>query len=163
MNWFRRLTGKEESANKLSRSSASSSGAPAGPRSGDAASPRMAPAMKYFDGSWPDEIDRKKDLIGDIMVILFRANPVVPQTPVEDDEYEMEAENIAVSLPSLPDVSATEQLIYDTFVNIYDEPSAGPREQYAPIAEQVWDVWLRYPGRNRYMGTRQGTHLRFAI
>lgn len=80
------------------------------------------------------------------MVILFRANPVVPQTRVEEDEYETEATDIAVSLPYLPDVSATEQLIYGTFVHIYDDAGAGPREQYRPIAEQVWDVWLRFPG-----------------
>lgn len=91
-----------------------------------------------------DQADRERRVAGreafvaDVEALLFRHDPIGLDFGGNTDEYRGEAESITILLPDAADESDAQRMIHDVFVRWFDPEMAGPIENYAKIAQEVW-------------------------
>lgn len=87
---------------------------------------------------------RKYDELFEATVaLLFRHDPVGMVLGNNKDEYAAEAGTI---LPRLNECQSAEDvlpIVYEEFLHWFSS-AAGPRERYAEIAAEIWELWEDY-------------------
>lgn len=76
-----------------------------------------------------------------IAALLFRHDPIGICCANNTDEYYPEARTI---LPRLRDCGSAEEalrMVHAEFVRWFTPKIAGPKERYAEIASEIWDLW----------------------
>lgn len=80
----------------------------------------------------------------DLSALLFRHDPIRINFGTNTDEYEPEVGTI---LPRLEDCSSAvdmQRVVYEEFVRWFGADIAGPRERYAEIAADTWELWQQF-------------------
>ena len=86
--------------------------------------------------------ERKRRLVGQeelvtrIERLLFESDPI--GIGFREDEYRVEAETITIRLPEAFTETELLRIVYEEFVEWFDESTAGPMLNYAPIASEIW-------------------------
>lgn len=78
----------------------------------------------------------KEGLVAQIESLLFTSDPMGINFEHNTDEYEPEAQTIALRLPEAATAAELHRIVYEEFVRWFGE--AGSEEQYAPIAADIW-------------------------
>jgi hypothetical protein len=88
--------------------------------------------------------DEYGDLLDHIAEILFRNDPIGINFDSNTDEYEPEASTILPKLRDCHSIEDTTTLVYDEFLHWFGPKSAGTREKYLAIADEVWIAWQNH-------------------
>jgi hypothetical protein len=77
-----------------------------------------------------------------VTAILFRHDPIgIAFENPYGDEYEPEAGTILPKLRSCRSGEDVLLVVHQEFVRWFYEDTAGPREGYAKIASEIWELW----------------------
>lgn len=60
------------------------------------------------------------------------------------DEYDPEAEAIALRLAEAQDAEDLVRIIYSVFLYFFDGDAGRLDEDYRGVARDIWDLWLRH-------------------
>lgn len=88
----------------------------------------------------------QRDLVDAVSQILFRADPAGINFETNTDEYDAEAETIVIGLPNAHSPEDVKALMRETFWQWFGG-QAGPIDQYAAEASEIWDLWRRHQGQ----------------
>lgn len=78
----------------------------------------------------------------ELLGIFFRHDPVGINFESNVDEYAPEVETVLPRLDEASDVDTLASLLHEEFEHWFSS-SAGPRDRYLPIAQEVWQWWQR--------------------
>ena len=81
-----------------------------------------------------------------VAALLFKHDPVDINFQTNTDEYEPEVVTILPRLSGCQSSKEVRHIVYEEFVNWFDEDIAGTEERYEPIAAEIWDL-LQKQGR----------------
>ena len=81
------------------------------------------------------------ELFDAVAEILFRHDPIEINFEDNTDEYYPEARTILPRLKSCRSSEDVMTAVHEEFQRWFDLDIAGPRENYANIANEVWAVW----------------------
>lgn len=87
-------------------------------------------------------------LFASISDALFEADPVGINFDDNTDEYDAEAGTIIPRLGSAKSAVDVEAIVYEEFCRWFDPISAGPREKYAAVSPNIWDLWCAFHRRH---------------
>jgi hypothetical protein len=85
------------------------------------------------------------ELFDSVAEILFRNDPIGINFEDNTDEYEPETRTI---LPRLKTCQSSEDvltMVHEEFQSWFDPDTAGARDRYAIIADEVWTLWRKSP------------------
>ena len=87
-------------------------------------------------------------LFSSISDALFKADPVSINFETNTDEYEPEAGTIIPRLCSAKSAEGVQSIVHEEFCTWFDPIIAGPRDKYAFVSTEVWQLWcaFRQPG-----------------
>ncbi|MBI3874868.1 MAG: hypothetical protein HY300_02665 [Verrucomicrobia bacterium] len=77
------------------------------------------------------------------MALLFRHDPIGINSKTNTDEYEPEAGTILPRLRDCRSEADVCRVVHEEFVCWFDSRTAGPREHYAKIAADLWQLLQR--------------------
>lgn len=80
------------------------------------------------------------ELLGEVSAILFRHDPVGISFDENADEYDGEARRILDEFKRGMTLDRLLTIVHEEFVQSFDRETAGPREKYAAIAEEIRGV-----------------------
>ncbi len=83
------------------------------------------------------------ELLNCVSALLFLYDPIHLNFDHNQDEYEPEAGAILPRLKNCHSVAAVRQVVYEEFVRSFDPHIAGPEPDYQPIAEKIWELWVK--------------------
>ena len=83
-----------------------------------------------------------RDLYDEIAALLFRLDPQGINYETNTDEYEPEVSTILPRLRGCRSEEDVLQVVQEEFLHWFGE-DAGTREQNAPIAAEIWQLWRR--------------------
>jgi hypothetical protein len=74
--------------------------------------------------------------------LFFRHDPIgISFENPNIDEYALETENILPRLGKCKSVEDALRVVHEEFVHSFFAETAGPRERYAQIAMELWQLW----------------------
>jgi hypothetical protein len=76
-----------------------------------------------------------------VSALLYRADPVGINFEVNLDEYAYETGTILPRLKTCNSAEDALRVIHEEFVRWFEADTAGPRERYRQIADEVWGLW----------------------
>ena len=76
--------------------------------------------------------------------LLFRHDPIGINFETNTDEYEPEVRTILPRLKSCKSAEDVQEIIHEEFVRWFDTGTAGPKESYSKIAQEVWQLWQQF-------------------
>src|SRR5450755_632884 len=76
--------------------------------------------------------------------LLFRHDPIGINFDNNTDEYEPEVGTILPKLRFCQSATDVHQVVHEEFVRWFDPITAGPKERYAEIASEIWQLWQGY-------------------
>ena len=83
------------------------------------------------------------ELFDAVAEILFRHDPVGINFEDNTDEYYPETRTILPRLKSCASSQDVVTVIHEEFTQWFDEDTAGPRERYVDIGDEVWNLWRK--------------------
>ena len=84
------------------------------------------------------------ELLDAVSGLLFRADPIGISFDNKNlDEYEPEAGTILPRLKDCTSADDTLRVVHEEFVRWFDADTAGPRDNYQQIANEIWELWQR--------------------
>ena len=90
-------------------------------------------------------------LFASISDALLKTDPVGIYFDINTDEYENtgeyepETETIIPRLSSAKSAEDVQTIIYEEFCRWFDPIIAGPREKYASVSVEIWQLWCAFP------------------
>lgn len=81
--------------------------------------------------------------------ILFRHDPIGINFEQNTDEYEPEVGTLLPRLSQALSPEDVQTLLHEEFVRWFDADIAGPKAKYAPIADEIWNLWQRHVEQRR--------------
>ena len=85
-----------------------------------------------------------RELYDKVVALLFRHDPEGINFETNTDEYEPEVDTI---LPRLRSCHSEDddvlKVVHEEFVQWFGAETAGPREHYARIAAEIWQLWRK--------------------
>jgi len=87
--------------------------------------------------------EKYRNLYDATIALLFRHDPVGINFEHNTDEYEPEAGTILPKLQDCRSADDCRQVVYSEFVRWFAN-SAGSKEHYEPIANELWELWENY-------------------
>lgn len=92
-----------------------------------------------------EQLKRKYGTLFDTVAeILFRQDPVGINFEHNTDEYHPEVGTILPRLESANSESEILQIIHEEFIKWFDADIAGPPENYAKSATEIWAAWQQF-------------------
>jgi len=82
-----------------------------------------------------------RQLYDEVAALLFRHDPEGINFETNTDEYEPEVGTILPRLRSCRSEHDVLQVVHEEFVRWFGADTAGPRERYAKIAAEIWQLW----------------------
>ncbi len=79
--------------------------------------------------------------------LVFHHDPVGINYETNTDEYESEVGTILPRLGGCQSQEDVHRVVYEEFVRWFDGDTAGPKERYAQIASEIWELWQRFSRR----------------
>lgn len=101
-------------------------------------SEEIAPRIKTEQEARARRLLGKEDLVQDIQHILVQCQPIDPDIVDEGEDYQIEAEEIALRLTEASSEPELLKTIHQAFVSSFDESIAGPETGYEAIASEIW-------------------------
>ena len=83
-------------------------------------------------------------LFASISHALFEADPVGINFDVNTDEYEPETGTIIPRLGSAKSAEDVQAIVYEEFCRWFDPITPGPREKYASVSAEIWELWCAF-------------------
>jgi hypothetical protein len=83
-------------------------------------------------------------LFASVSAALFEADPVGINFDENTDEYDAETGTIIPRLGSAKSAEDVQAIVHEEFCRWFDPISAGPREKYASVAAEIWDLWCAF-------------------
>ena len=80
-------------------------------------------------------------LFDEVAAIFFRHDPIGINFEDNTDEYEPEARTILPRLRTCHSAEDALTVVHEEFQRWFEPDTAGPRERYADIANDVWTLW----------------------
>ena len=80
-------------------------------------------------------------LFDSITALLFRHDPIGINFEDNTDEYEPEARTILPRLKACHRAEDVLTVVHEEFVRWFEVETAGPREKYQEIADDIWLLW----------------------
>ena len=78
-----------------------------------------------------------QELVAELVVLLYRHDPIGIAFGDNPDEYAPEAGTVAVLLEDARTVDDVRAVVHAEFVRWFDEDTAGPVERYDSLAEEI--------------------------
>ena len=85
-------------------------------------------------------------LFESVAEILFRHDPIVINFGDNTDEYEPEATTILPRLRACRSSDDVLGVVHEEFRQWFGDDTAGPREVYGAVAEEIWHRWQEWKG-----------------
>ena len=82
-----------------------------------------------------------RQLYEDLTQLLFRHDPIGINFENNPDEYQTEVGTILPRLCGCKSEDDVLGVIHEEFVRWFDRATAGPKESYAKIAAETWQLW----------------------
>lgn len=87
------------------------------------------------------------NLYEEVLGLLREADPLrLIAIGAPEDEYSPEVSTILPRLREATSAPEVERIVHEEFVRWFDADLAGPRTNYAEVAEKIWEVWLACKG-----------------
>ena len=84
-------------------------------------------------------------LFESVSEILFRVDPVGIASGKENpNEYDAEAGEIIAKLGGCRSEQEALTVVYDTFCDMFDKKTAGPKAKYTKVAGEIWRVYRAF-------------------
>lgn len=83
-------------------------------------------------------------LVQDLTATLFRLDPIGLNFETNTDEYEAEAQTIALRLPSVSNLDEVREMVHEEFVRWFGADVAGNPAKYVTAAQAVLAAWHRH-------------------
>ena len=80
-------------------------------------------------------------LFDEVAAICFRHDPMYINFEVNSNEYEPEVGTILPRLKACESVDDAVTVVHEEFQNWFGADSAGPREEYRALTEEIWRAW----------------------
>lgn len=84
-------------------------------------------------------------LFDELAAIFFRHDPIGINFDDNTDEYEPEARTVLPRLRNCHSAEDVLAVVHEEFQRWFDPETAGPREKYSTIANEVWIIWQKSP------------------
>ena len=84
------------------------------------------------------------ELYDQLAALLFQHDPAHINFEVNQDEYQIEVDAILPRLRECHSQTDAQEVIHEEFIRLFDRVIAGPRERYADIAGEVWQLWQSF-------------------
>jgi len=78
-----------------------------------------------------------------VAALLFRSDPVEINFEINPDEYQTGARTILPRLKTCESADDVLSVVHEEFVRWFDVDTAGPRDNYQQIANEIWELWQR--------------------
>ena len=88
--------------------------------------------------------DKYGELYDRLTALLFRHDPIEINFEVNEDEYQIEVDTILPRLHKCHSRADVQEVIHEEFTRWFDAATVGPRERYADIAAEVWELWRNF-------------------
>ena len=88
------------------------------------------------------------NLFDSVAEILFRRDPVSINFEDNTDEYYPEARTILPRLRACQSVEDVMTVVHEECQRWFDSDTAGERENYGQIAEEIWKLWQNGKGES---------------
>jgi hypothetical protein len=104
-------------------------------------------AQRYSEGMTTHDDERSSlrvehgSLYDELVVLLFRHDPIGIDFETNTDEYDPEVRAILPRLVTCTSARDVERVTYEEFVRLFDVTIAGPRSRYAQLADEIWVLW----------------------
>ncbi len=98
-----------------------------------------------------------RGLFEEVSGLLFRLDPIGINFGSNTDEYDPEAGSILPRLHGAECEADVRRIVHEEFVHWFGPDTAGPEEQYAEAAREIWSAWGRRAARERSGGPGEGT------
>lgn len=82
-------------------------------------------------------------LYDEVAALLFRHDPEGINFETNTDEYEPEVGTILPRLRNCDSEADALRIVHEEFVRWFGADTAVPRERYAKIAAEIWQVWRK--------------------
>lgn len=79
-----------------------------------------------------------------VSALFCRYDPIGICGEDNPDEYDLEVDTVLPRLKTCLNAEDVRDVLHEEFVRWFDADIAGPQERYAPIAEELWQLWLEY-------------------
>ena len=83
-------------------------------------------------------------ILASISEALFKADPVGINFKTNPDEYESEARTIIPRLGAAQSADDVQDIVYEEFCRWFDPITAGPKDNYAAVAAEIWILWCAF-------------------
>jgi hypothetical protein len=83
-----------------------------------------------------------------VEALLFRHDPMSINFEVNTDEYDPEVSTILPRLRDCSCVADVQRVLHEEFFRWFGD-QAGVFERYAPIADDLWQLWSDFNTKNR--------------
>jgi hypothetical protein len=90
------------------------------------------------------ELLRDRPLVEELTALLYSEDPIGLAASVPDDEYEPEAEAMAIWLPHANNLDSVRRQIHQDFVQWFGAELAGEPARYESTAQAVLALWHRH-------------------
>ena len=81
------------------------------------------------------------DLFDSVAEILFRHDPIGINCEDNWDEYYPEARTVLPRLKACHSAHDVTSVVHEEFVRWFEPETAGPREKYQLLSEEIWNRW----------------------
>ncbi|EME50520.1 hypothetical protein [Amycolatopsis decaplanina] len=80
----------------------------------------------------------RRELVASLEDLLFRHDPIGIGFGDDTDEYQPEAESIALRLPEAVSELDLQRIVHEEFVRWFDADIAGTADRFVTIAREIW-------------------------
>ena len=88
-----------------------------------------------------------KDLFDVVSDVLFKYDPIGINFGTNTDEYDPEVGTILPRLSECDSIEDVRRITHEEFVVWFGADGAGPEENYAEAAEEIWLAWAGRSGK----------------
>ena len=90
-----------------------------------------------------------KEFYESVSEVLFRLDPIEINFKTNDDEYEPEVDTILPRLKSCKTVEDVLDVVFEEFQKWFGEDSAGKKDDYKQVANEIWILWLNWKNKKK--------------
>ncbi|MCW5669046.1 MAG: hypothetical protein KIT86_05250 [Hydrogenophaga sp.] len=109
--------------------------------SADQIPPELVQAIRQTQAERERLRQAHPELFAAVSAAMFHRDPVEINYHFNTDEYDAEAGTVIPRLKDCASAGEVANVLHEEFVRWFGAETAGPRERYLPLSEDIWAMW----------------------